>query len=265
MAVHSQKHKLLFVMVPGTACSILGNYLIEHFEAEHLPKHDIVLKGKILIDKKHNTLPELLKHAILTEEKLNEYLTFATVRNPYDRLATYYQRFVGGWMESYFEWTEREYDRLKQKLSEDELNEWRRWQNKMIKRKKRRIKLAKSIGFNTWFCVTLIKWKASALLKNKDFFNYIFPMLDNVQYVIRYESLEEGLNEVLRLNHIDHEVTLPVANKTPGKKHYTEYYNWFAQKVGKLLMNKSLKRIGYSFHGPKNSRSLNRLRVLSTS
>ena len=257
MAVLCSSEKLLFIMVPGTGCSVVGNYLIEHFDWQHLPEFDIVFEGKVIVDKKHNTISELLEHGLLTPELMSNYFSFATVRNPYDRLVTYYQRFVGGWMEEYFKWTNREYVRLESKLNTNQLQEWRKWQVKMIKVKKRRIKLAKLFGFNMWFIFTIIKWRLKGYSNASDsFFNFLFPMLNGVKYVIRYEKLPEGLDHVLLANEIDHCVDLPVANQTHGKHHYTTYYNWVSKLIGSYVMKKALRDVGYDFNGPIDSRLL---------
>ena len=54
-------------MTPRTACTAIGELLCERFGGEFIPSHDIVdSRGLILVDKKHSTLSDLLKHKILT-------------------------------------------------------------------------------------------------------------------------------------------------------------------------------------------------------
>src|SRR5690606_23489876 len=99
MAIICRDHRLLFIMVPGTGCSVVGNLLIEEFGGEWIPSSNIIVDNRIAVQRKHSRLPELIRTGLLTPEEVEEYLVFATVRNPFDRLVTYYQRLIGPWVE----------------------------------------------------------------------------------------------------------------------------------------------------------------------
>jgi len=261
MAIICRDHQLLFIMVPGTGCSVVGLELIEKLNVKYLPETDLVGGHRIILGKKHNTIPQLLKHGLITEKELAGFSTFATIRNPFDRLVTYYQRFVGGWMEDYFAWTEREKERLRKTLSPEKLDEWEAWQKNMIRRKKRRIWLARVAGFNSWLLFTLIKWFLKSKMDKKvSLEDYIFPMLKGVDMVIRYEQLETGLNQLLEGADAQKSIKLPKKNKTKGKRSYQEYYSYFSRQLGEIILRRELKSYGYVFEGPVSKDPVVKLR-----
>ena len=74
-------------MTPRTACTAIGELLCERFGGEFIPSDDILdARGLILVDKKHSTLSDLLKHKILATEEAKSLLKVAAVRNPFDSL-----------------------------------------------------------------------------------------------------------------------------------------------------------------------------------
>src|SRR5690554_2687991 len=105
MAIICEDLKLLFIMPPATGCSVLGGVLQKQFGGRYLPEQDIRSNGRHL-SRKHNSLPQLFEHQVLTVEERDQLLVFATIRNPFDRWVTYYQRLVGEWTEEYdgFAW-----------------------------------------------------------------------------------------------------------------------------------------------------------------
>src|SRR5438270_9077761 len=91
MAIICRKYNLLFIMTPRTACTAIGELLCERFGGEFIPSDDILdSRGLILVDKKHSTLSDLIKHKILTTEEANSLLKVAAVRNPFDSLVSLY-------------------------------------------------------------------------------------------------------------------------------------------------------------------------------
>ena len=100
MAIICRDYKLLFIQVPATGCSSVSKVLIEKLGGEKLPQKDIMLAGKYkLVGQKHNTLKQLVGFNLISQQELKSYLTFGTVRNPFDRFASAYQRYISSWWE----------------------------------------------------------------------------------------------------------------------------------------------------------------------
>lgn len=252
MAIICREHKLLFVMVPGTGCSVVGKALQEELDGAFFPEQPLRHDGHT-VERKHNTVPELIEHGLLSEEEYEEYLMFASVRNPFDRWVTYYQRYEGDWVEYYEGVSRRRIEREQETLdlSDDEIQ--RRWDQHewRFQKLRRRQRIIRWLGFNTWMTGTLLRW---ALDDGKgelgEISRYAFPMLGGVDLAIRQERLNEGLNRVLEIADVDRRIELPKRNTTSGKKHYTKYYTWPTRRIAKALLGNEMDRLGYEFEGP---------------
>jgi hypothetical protein len=236
-------------MVPGTGCSTLGVELEREFNAKYLPESDIIENGTVIIEKKHNTIPELLRHKLLSKEDLENSTVFATLRNPFDRFTTYFQRYDGTWLEEYFAWLERDYKRREKNLTEDERKDLRKKITKEKARKSRKQKLIRLSGFNWWILITILRKVIKAPLTLKKLNDFSFPMLEGVDYIIRQENLEDGVNALLAFKEIPVKLSIPVKNRTKGKKDYKSYYNWLTRTLLPILLKSSLRKTGYTFQG----------------
>src|SRR5438477_9476078 len=91
MAIICRDYSLLFIMTPRTACTAVGELLVQHYGGEFLPAEDILdSHGIIAVQRKHSTLEELIQHGLLTGEEAGSLLKIATVRNPFDSLVSLY-------------------------------------------------------------------------------------------------------------------------------------------------------------------------------
>ena len=91
MAIICRQHGLLFIMTPRTACTAVGDLLCTHYGGEFIPSEDILdSHGFIAVQKKHSTLPELIKHKVLAPKEAKSLLKIAAVRNPFDSLVSLY-------------------------------------------------------------------------------------------------------------------------------------------------------------------------------
>lgn len=254
MAIICRKHKLLFIMVPGTGCSVVGRVLKQELDGRWLPEQPLRKNGRTLVQRKHNTLSDIMAHGLLTEEERAEYLVFATVRNPFDRWVTYYQRYAGEWVDKYHGFLERQIERDRKQFDLDSeeykrLLSHRDYQQRMHARRGR---IIRAIGFNIWMKVTLLRWYRNGKGEKEGggrLRPYAFPMLKGVDVVMRQEQLERGLNEILRVAGVEKQVVLPHKNQTPGKKTYTEYYSRSTRWLAELMLNGDQEAFGYSFKG----------------
>lgn len=255
MAIICREHKLLFIMVPGTGCSVVGRVLQQELGGEWFPKQPLCRNGRTLVQRKHNTLSDILTHGLMTEEERAEYLVFATVRNPFDRWVTYYQRYAGEWVDKYHGFLERQIERDKEKFNLAQEEYQRRLNLREDQRCKhnRRRRVIRAVGFNTWMKVTLLRWYLKGNQKENGaprIWSYAFPMLQGVDVVMRQEQLEQGGNEVLRIAGVEKTISLPRKNVTPGKKPYTDYYSTTTRYLAEYLLGEdTLAAFGYNFHG----------------
>jgi len=252
MAIVCHDLKLLFIMVPGTGCSVVGKVLTEQFGGKYLPENDIIKGGRIVHQRKHNSLSQILQDGLIDKDLLRDYTIAATVRNPYDHFVTYYQRIIGDWHEYSLGVQKRMADRRRASLSEHEYNALKEAIERARVRAKRRRRLLRVTGFDMWLMWTVLHSIAHAGKSHKQttgnaLRNILFPMLDGVDVVLRSERLEEGLNTLLRKLGSDTKVDLPRLNTTPGKKPYTAYYSGLAVYVVEKLFRRQLDEFGYAF------------------
>ena len=240
MAIICRDHKLLFIMVPGTGCSAIGGVLRRDLGGEFLPDEPVSNGASVLLGKKHNTIDQLLKYKVLSKEELNELLVFAAVRNPFDRFATEYQRLLGDWYDRAFDskWFDGTSEDVKKKV---------------IRRINARRFLFRRIGFNNWMKAKLLKWEIQRWLKpgkNKDrHLHLVYPMINGVEVLIRFEHLEDDLKGVLQRAGIESPLSLRHGNKTPGKRPFQEYYSRSTRWMMEKVLEKELERFGYKFEG----------------
>ncbi|PSF38661.1 hypothetical protein C7H19_03910 [Aphanothece hegewaldii CCALA 016] len=258
MAIICRDYKLLFIQVPGTGCSSITDVLIEKFGGEELPKSDLLLAGSYkLVGIKHNTVSQLINFNLVTKKELNSYVKFATVRNPFDRLVTDYQRCTGRW------WEEGLIEQLKDPNSP--ANRSGKINRKLYVRKfQREIKLARLEGFEKWLWRKIVlpqrfdKWVASefksylkrnALCLTKDALkiNIAYPYIEGVDEIIYHEHLERDFNRILKKVGINEFISIPHTNKTPDKIPYQDYYSLQARKFVEEELGKELAMFGYTF------------------
>lgn len=251
MAIVCERLGLLFVMVPATGCSVVGKLLVDSFDGKYLPEKPIVREGKVVHDRKHNSVAKLLEDGLIDERTLDSYLVVANVRNPYDRFTTYYQRLQGEWTEASLDVRRRYIERRRDQISQREYENLMASLERSRQRLQWRQRVMKRLGFNTWMLATIARFVARRLRRNRrqgdDPQEFLFPMLHGVDVAIRNEMLEQGLNEVLQLLQSGRSIELPRKNVTPGKKQYMEYYSFPVRFLFGRLFAKPLRAFGYSF------------------
>ena len=254
MAIICRQHKLIFIMVPGTGCSSLGKILIDNFEGEWIPEEDIFRKGKRVVNQKHNSIKSLVKYNLISRFDLPLYLKFATIRNPFDRIVTMYQRATGKWIENFIE-------SKKSELSETDNRDQKIYLEKFIKAKMTSSEWAKRVGFDKWLeyqlglhtktdLIVRIKSHIKSLIDPYHSLHRAYPLISGVDELMRFENLEEDFNTILKKSGIirpDRWVNIPNINPTPGKKAYQEYYTAKTRALVEKTWRKELKMFNYSF------------------
>lgn len=249
MAIICKDHSIVYIQVPGTGCSVVSRVLIDEYGGKNLGR-------------KHNDVPELLERELLTAAELDDYIVVANVRNPFDRWVTYYQRFRGDWIEEYLSFRHRDLQRKAeaQQMTEAEYSDKLEWLERHAKAQRRRARVIRRIGFNTWLLVTIIRWRIRDRNRSLDRFGFrhlgqMFPMLANVDYAIRQEALDSGFQSALRIAGIHEPASIPQKNLTSGKKPYPDYYNWLTKQLLSRVYKDELAHLGYRFDGMRSDTS----------
>lgn len=227
MAIICRQYSLLFIMTPRTACTAVGDLLLRHYGGEYLPAQDILdANGRTRIQQKHNTVPELLKNALLTEKEAASLLKFASVRNPFDSLVSLYVK------------QRSKYQPL--------LNDPDSWVNRSPVYA-RNMRYAVNHSFNQWLFKKCRKQIIKRLLgvPPSMFCNYT----KDVDAVMRYENLAEDLRAVFMRAGIPADVPIPVVNRTNERtgKDYRSYYSRAAALAVRMAFFDDLKRYDYAF------------------
>ena len=260
MAILCREHDLLYIRVPATGSSVVAVALQNQLGGERVPAQPVRREGQTVVPEKHCTVPELVEYGVLAQGEINACLVAANVRNPFDRWTTYYQRRAGTeWIESSLDvlWRQLGRDRDAHDLSDSAYEQRRRDIEQWKRQQKRKGRLMRWVGFNTWMTYTLLRWgwKAGGG-NNHEIGEYAFPMLRGVDVAIRQERLNEGLNRVLRAAGVGARVKLPEENTTSGKKPYTEYYSWTTRTLAERMFAPQMGRLGYDFEGPVDDKSI---------
>lgn len=192
-----------------------------------MPAEDILdSHGRIIVQKKHSTLSELIRHRLLTREEAQLLLKVTAVRNPFDSLVSIY---------------------FKQRLKyQPLLRDPGSWVNRSP-RYARRMKYARRHSFNRWFFRISYRRLIRRLLLGRPsmFEDYTHGM----DAVLRYENLERDLKDVFRRASIPWKADIPVVNRTDERPNddYRSFYSSSAAIIARFIYSHDLKRYGYEF------------------
>jgi hypothetical protein len=227
MAIICRDYNLLFIMTPRTACTAIGELLCEHYGGQFLPAEDILdSRGLTLVDKKHSTLSDLLKHKLLTAEEAKSLLKVAAVRNPFDSLVSLYFK-----------------QRLKyQPLLADSAS----WVNRLPGYAKN-MRYARAHSFNRWVLRVSYRKLINRLLGFRP--SMFADHTRGVDVVMRYESIEADLSEVFRKAGMGSKADIPVVNRTDERANsdYRSFYSRLAELTVTLVYSGDLRMYGYKF------------------
>src|SRR3990172_6420393 len=178
MAIICRPWNLLFLMVPRTACTAVANVLISDLGGEYLPsEHILKSDGMIRINKKHCTLRELLWAGLLRPADVSALVKLTTVRNPFDSLVSLYVK-----------------KRYKYQTLLEDANAWVHRVAGYVAD----MQYCREHTFEEWIFVNYNKGPLSRIywLKRRSFSE---KYTAGVDYVMRYEYLQEDFNKALSL------------------------------------------------------------------
>src|SRR6266404_2020193 len=227
MAIICRQYGLLFIMTPRTACTAIGDLLCTHYGGEFVPSEDILnSKDFIAVQKKHSTLSQLIEHKLLAPEEAESLLKIAAVRNPFDSLVSLY---------------------FKQRLKyEPLLADPSSWVNRSPSYAKN-MRYAQTHSFNEWVVKVSYRKVIKRLLGLRA--SMFAEDTHGMDEVIRYESIEKDLMEVLNRVGIAWKAGIPRVNRTDerGSRDYRSYYSYMATHIVNWAYAYDLKKYGYRF------------------
>lgn len=222
MAVISHKYKFIYALAPRTASTATANYLIKKFNAEWIPSENLLDNNIIKVDKKHCTFTDLIDFNIVEKHIIRKYLTFVTVRNPFESL--------------YSAWYKKKFTYVK--LLDDK--------NSFIYKKPGFLKdmlYIKDHEFSDWI---VSNYKHLAEDNTKRHINGAY--LNYAERILKFERLNEDLRQVIEDNNIPYPGDIPIINKTEGKpSNYREFYTSEAREIIEKTYFLDLKEFSYCF------------------
>lgn len=226
MAVISRQYGLLFLLNPRTAGSAVARYMIDELGGEWLPGEDeFDNDGRMVFQRKHNTLRQLLDRGHLEPGDARRLFKFTTVRNPFDSLVSLYTKRkyrYREWMEQGEPWVF-----MNPGLTED-------------------IAYCQQHGFNAW--VRRHYWKPAlgSLLGKSYTVNEDYP--EGMDFVMRFEFLQEDFAGVMRRNGVPGDRRIPLDNPTNERRmHYREAYDGVTRRMVARAFQTDLATYGYSY------------------
>lgn len=217
-------------MVPHTGCTAVGNALIENLGGTWLPDHSLRnAKGTITLGKKHNTLPQLLEHGLLTPEERLPLLAAGTVRNPFDWLVSQYLRFLplkagdrSGLVTTPTGYTQGD------PRYQGEAAGFEAWLLDRYEPRRRRGPLGRVLPAHTR---RLVDW------------------VEGTDAVLRFERLQETFDALLVRIGVTQAIPLPVVNETVSRagRDYRKWYTPRARTLAEDVFAAYLARHGYAF------------------
>lgn len=230
MAVLVRDKSFLFIMVPHTGCTAVGKALMGSAGGEYLPIEAIKnASGKVVLQRKHNTLPQLLQYGVLTPHDRLGMLVAGTVRNPFDWLVSQYLRFlpVRAGDESGLVKTPTGHVQGDPRMT-GAPEEYEAWLTGRYRRKRRG---------------PLGRVMPTRARKQIDW-------LEGVDAVMRFERLQETFDELLVRVGIEQHLEIPVLNQTVSRegRDFREWYTPTAREIAEEAFAGYLKKYGYGFN-----------------
>lgn len=200
----SDKHKYLFIELPRTGTSSISRELIENYN------------GRPILHK-HATYKEFLKKADLEQRR---YRTFSCIRNPIDRMVSFYVKCKTGFYDNRFQPNHKKnlYDRLF-----------------LIPR----VRFIKETDAE--FDEFLIRFH------NLPYIDWSILDHDHFNHIIRFENLNEDFQNVIRSIGLNVVRNLPQTNVTLEKGEFTTYLNPQKARLYIKIFGPAMHIMGYKF------------------
>lgn len=224
MALISHARKFIYVLNPRTASTATAMALRKATDATFVPEESLMDEdGKILVQKKHSNIPQLLKHGIVSEEIATGYFKFVTVRNPFDSIVSLWAKKT------------KDYAAL--------LEDRNSWVHK-VPGYAESMERAAGKGFSEWaieeFSGNLESGKPGTINSN---------YIREVDHMLRFENLAEDFAAITGRLGLDEDFVIPEANRTEsrGGRDYRSFYDAASRKLIETVFAEEIDRLGYAF------------------
>lgn len=226
VAVYSSRFKYIFFANPQTASKAIAKTLQRSLDGHAMPDWDLRREGDLQIKKHHATWQDLQDAGLMTREQLDGLFKFTSVRNPYDLLVSRYLKRKGRF------------------VNEPKKYRWAQ-ENPKIKAS---MDAAQDQPFAEWIGGQLHRHqeKGSTIKGPLEYLNH-------ADYVIRFEALQDGFDEVLKRLGVNDPIPIVSENVTSERKegakkrHYTEFYDDASRELVGQVYAPIIERFGYKF------------------
>ncbi len=222
MAILCRDIGLLFLQAPHTGSTSLGTLFRDDFGGVKLLEERVRdERGRIVLRQKHQSLPQLLEAGLISPEERADLLVVVGVRNPYDLVLTEYAR-------------NREAGTIS------------RWQ-RLIRRLPGLSDDFSAPDFERFVVRRYAPNPIYRLLGRK-------PMVpvdwtEGADHIIRFEAMQDGLDEALRKVGVTEPHLLPHRNPTASRRDrdYRAVYTPRAREIVSRAYGRELREHGYVF------------------
>ena len=229
MAIICRDYHLLFIQAPRTGCTAIAGLLKERFGGEQLPADDIMNSdGFFDVPRKHCSIHQLLAKQLIPADYVSTMVTFTSVRNPYDSLASLYVK---------------KRDKYRAMLEDKTSFVYK------VPGYVEDMEFCRTHSFEEWIEKHYpVRWFDRLLGRGRKSLSDRYTR--GVQRVMRFESLQQDFESVMRGVGIQGDVTIPHVNATPRRKaSYQSYYTEQARRTVEYVFQPELAKYGYSFEG----------------
>lgn len=223
MAIISKELGYLYLPAPGAASTTISEYLLKNCKGQWIPENDILdERNCFLVQKKHSTISELLAFKVLDQETLDSLYKFTSTRNPF-------AHFVAEWKRSRISWI-------------SELRNPNSWVFKSPGKLDEIIFAAKH-DFSEWIEILFgNRYEAGEKL------HLYGDYLKGVDYVIKSENLEQGLQIVLQSINMNTDKKITSFNiNAENNLPYWQYYTCRAREIIYSIFEPDFQNFGYIF------------------
>jgi hypothetical protein len=225
LAVYSSRYQYIFFANPQTASKAVAKTLQEALEGQPIPGRGDKLSADLVPKKHHATWQQLQDAGLMTRAQLDGLFKFTNVRNPYDLLVSRYLKRKGRFVDEpdKYRWVQ---DNPKIMASMEAAQDlpFPEWVGGLLKRHKEKDKTVKGP----------------------------LEYLDHADYVIRFEALQAGFDEVLKRLGVEQPIAIVKENVTErkegsAKRHYTEFYDPASRELVARAYAPIIERFDYTF------------------
>jgi hypothetical protein len=213
---------LLFLQAPHTGSTSLGTLLREDFGGVKLLEERVRdERGRIVLRQKHQSLPQLLEAGLISPQERADLLVVVGVRNPYDLVLTEYARNREAGAISRSQRLIRRLPGISDDFSAPDFE-------RFVVRRYTPNPIYRALGRKP---MVPVDWTEGA------------------DHIIRFEAMQEGLDEALRRVGVTEPHPLPHRNPTQSRRHrdYRTIYTPRAREIVTAAYARELRQHGYVF------------------